>query len=162
MTNNTFRQFAFFLLRVAAGVMFFQAGATKLWGWFGGIPGVEGGVAVPLTISWWAGLVEVICGGLIAVGLLTRVAAFIASGEMAVAYFMVHLPNGWWPQENNGVAAVLYCFLFFYMVAHGAGQWSLDYLIGRGWSDRGVRPARTATPIEERDRSKTVPTPYDA
>jgi putative oxidoreductase len=68
-------------------------------------------------------------GGLIALGLFTRIAAFICSGEMAVGYFQVHAPQHWAPALNMGEAAVLYCFVFFYLVFAGAGPWSLDALI---------------------------------
>ena len=73
-----------------------------------------------------AGVVETVAGILIVIGLFTRLAAFIASGEMAVAYFMVHLRMGFWPIANKGEAAVLFCFIFLYLAAAGAGPWSID------------------------------------
>jgi len=73
-----------------------------------------------------AGVIELIAGALVTVGLLTRLAALIASGEMAVAYFYVHLPQGFWPVVNKGEAAILFCFVFLYLAAAGPGAWSID------------------------------------
>jgi putative oxidoreductase len=73
-----------------------------------------------------AGLIELVGGLLIAIGLFTSWAAFIASGEMAVAYFKVHFPQGFWPVQNQGELAVLYCFVFLYMAARGGGRYSVD------------------------------------
>ena len=111
---------AFALLRVVAGVMFASHGAEKLFGMFGS-PAMTG---KPLMLV--AGTIELVCGLLIALGLLARPAAVLASGEMAAAYFMAHAPHGFWPVVNNGEAAVLYCFLFLFVAARGAGAWSLD------------------------------------
>jgi len=81
-----------------------------------------------------AGTIELICGILIMVGLFTGFAAFLASGLMAVAYFMAHAPQGFLPIQNRGELAVLYCFLFLYLAARGSGVWSLDSLVFRGRS----------------------------
>jgi putative oxidoreductase len=119
----------YFLLRVVAGLLFFQAGATKMFGWFGGLPP---GVTVPVMSQIWiGGVLEVVGGILIMLGLMTRPAAFTLSGEMAVAYWQFHAPNGTWPVQNQGVPAVLFCFLFLFMAAYGGGDWSLDALIRR-------------------------------
>ena len=83
------------------------------------------------SLMGFAGLVELIGGLLIAFGLLTSYAAFIASGEMAVAYFKAHAPQGALPLLNRGELAVLYCFLFLYIASQGAGGWSLDAMMGR-------------------------------
>lgn len=83
-----------------------------------------------------AGIIELVVGILIAVGLLTRIAAFIASGEMAVAYFMSHAPKGLWPIENGGELAVLYRFLFLFVAAYGPGAYSLDRAILTRGSER--------------------------
>ncbi|HEV8659111.1 MAG TPA: DoxX family protein, partial [Thermoanaerobaculia bacterium] len=82
-----------------------------------------------------AGIIELLTGALILVGLLTSIAAFIAAGEMAVAYFMVHAPQGFIPIVNKGEPAVLYCFIFLYIAANGAGVWSIDHLI---WGRRAT------------------------
>ena len=81
--------------------------------------------AILLAAAW----IEVVGGGLIAMGLFTRAAAFICSGQMAAAYFMAHAPQGFYPALNMGEAAVLYCFVFFYLVFAGPGPWSLDSLV---------------------------------
>ena len=115
---------AYTLLRVVAGWLFFQAGATKILGWFGGVPP---GVTIAVgSQAWIGGMLEMIGGLLILIGLFTRPAAFIVSGEMAVAYFQFHQPNGTWPHQNQGTAAVLFCFIFLYMSAKGGGEYSLD------------------------------------
>ena len=112
----------FAILRITSALFFLQAGGVKLFGWFGGMPG---GVALsPLIMT--AGILEVVGGGLLLLGLFTRPTAFILSGEMAFAYFLGHFPHGFWPAENNGAPAVLFCFIFLYIAAHGAGKYSLD------------------------------------
>ena len=112
----------FAALRVVAGVLFACHGAQKLFG-------VLGGDGVPiLSRAGLAGVIELLGGGLIALGLFTPYVAFIASGEMAVAYFLAHAPQGLWPIQNRGELAVLYCFLFLYIAARGAGPLSLDRL----------------------------------
>jgi putative oxidoreductase len=78
----------------------------------------------PLLVA--AGVIELVAGILVTLGLFTRLAAFIAAGEMAVAYFMMHFPQGFWPAVNKGEAAILYCFIFVYLAAAGAGAWSID------------------------------------
>jgi putative oxidoreductase len=107
-------------LRVVAGLMFAVHGAQKLLG-------ALGGQKVPLaSLFGLAGLIELVGGLLIAIGLFTSWAAFIAAGEMAVAYFMVHFPQGFWPIQNKGELAVLYCFVFLYMASRGGGRYSVD------------------------------------
>jgi len=117
------------LLRVVAALMFVQVGGLKLFGWFGGMPGANGAPPPVLSQVWIGAVLEVVGGILIALGLFTRPAAFILSGEMAVAYWQFHAPKGTWPIENHGEQAVLYCFLFLFMAAYGAGAWSLDAVI---------------------------------
>jgi len=113
------------ILRLVAGLMFACWGAKLVLGMFGGTPPpVE-----PMLIV--AGWIELIGGLLIAIGLLTRLAAFICSGTMAVAYFMVHAPNGFFPILNKGELAVFYCWLFLFVVFYGPGSWSIDALIGK-------------------------------
>ena len=113
------------LLRVVAGLLFACHGAQKLFGVFGGVGGYPG-AAVPLfSLMGLAGCIELVGGLLIALGILTIFAAFVASGEMAFAYFMQHFPRSFWPIENEGEVAVLYCFLFLYIAAHGTGVWGV-------------------------------------
>ena len=114
------------LLRILAGIMFASHGAQKIFGAFGGIP-PEHLNALTRT----AGIIELAGGALVAVGLFTRPAAFLCSGLMAFAYFMGHAPQGFWPKQNQGELAVLYCWLFLYLSAHGPGAWALDTLPGR-------------------------------
>jgi putative oxidoreductase len=105
--------------RFVFGLLFASHGAQKIFGMLGGQKAGE-----PLMIA--AGWIELLGGLLIAIGLFTSIAAFIASGEMAVAYFMAHAPNGFWPLVNQGETAVLYCFAFLYIAARGGGRYSLD------------------------------------
>ena len=115
------------LLRIVSGLLFIHPGGMKLLGWFGGMPaGVE---LTPLLVT--AGVIEMVCGTLILLGLLTRPAAFLASGEMAFAYFIGHFPHGFWPIQNHGEPAVLNCFIFLFFAANGAGPLSVDALLGR-------------------------------
>lgn len=119
----------YFLLRIVTGLLFFHAGAMKMLGWFGGMPGANGAAPPVMSQIWIGGALE-LCGGiLIMLGLGTRITAFILSGEMAVAYWQFHAPNGFWPAQNHGEPAVLFCFIFLYMAARGGGEWSLDALI---------------------------------
>ena len=114
-------------LRIVAGLIFLEHGAQKLLGF---PPGQSAGVAFG-TLYWWSGFIELVAGALIAAGLFTRVAAFVASGEMAFAYWMEHAPQSFFPVNNGGDAAILYCFIFLYLVFAGAGPWSLDAMFGR-------------------------------
>jgi putative oxidoreductase len=120
---------SYFLLRVVAGLLFFHAGAMKMFGWFGGMPG---GASAPLLSQVGiGGVLEVAGGAAIMAGLATRPVAFVLSGEMAVAYWQFHAPRGFWPIQNHGEPAVLFCFLFLFMCAYGGGDWSLDGLLAR-------------------------------
>jgi putative oxidoreductase len=123
-------QVTYFFLRVVAGLLFIQTGGLILFGWFGGIPG-QPGTPPLLSQTGIGGLLEFFGGLAIMLGLGTRPVAFILSGMMAVAYWQFHAPNGVSPVQNQGIAAVLFCFLFLYMSAQGAGDWSLDALIQR-------------------------------
>jgi len=115
------------VLRIIAGFLFLQHGTQKLFGFPAPPPGGRPPVA---SLYGVAALFEFIGGILIMIGLLTRPVAFLLSGEMAVAYFTAHAPQGFWPTTNQGETAVLYCFLFFYFVFAGPGPWSLDALAG--------------------------------
>ena len=105
-------QITYFLLRVVAALLFIQAGGVKIFDWFGGVPPQFGGHPAAWTQPWVAGVLEVYGGALILLGLFTRPVAFILSGEMAVAYFQAHQPNGTWPVQNHGEPAVLFCFIY--------------------------------------------------
>lgn len=114
------------LLRFVAGLCFLEHGLSKL---FGFPPVATFAHGLPPMV-WVAGIVETFGGFLICIGLFTRPAAFIASGEMAVGYFTVHLPKSPFPEINGGDAAILYCFIFFFLIFAGAGPISVDRLIG--------------------------------
>jgi len=131
MNMNRAAQVTYFLLRVVAGLLFFQAGSMKMLGWFGGMPGHPGSTAPLMSQIGIGGVLEFFGGLAIMLGLLTRPVAFILSGEMAVAYWQFHAPNGAWPIRNHGEPAVLLCFIFLYMAARGGGDWSLDALLRR-------------------------------
>ena len=110
----------------------------KLFDWFGGVPAQFGGHPKFLSQIWIGGVLEFYGGAAVLLGLLTRPIAFILSGEMAVAYFQFHQPQGFWPIQNHGEPAVLLCFIFLFFAAHGAGAWSVDAVIRRR---RGQRVA---------------------
>jgi putative oxidoreductase len=111
------------LLRIVTALLFMEHGLMKL----AHFPGAQPGLPTPLpTLLVAAAWIEVVGGALIALGLFTRPAAFICAGEMAVGYFMMHMSQGFWPGLNGGDAAILYCFVFLYLVFAGPGPWSLD------------------------------------
>lgn len=118
---------AYVLLRVIVGFLFSCYGFQKVLGLLGGIDG-HGGRLHPSgdqLLYFVAGIIELVAGVLVLLGLGTRFAAFIASGEMAFAYFMGHASKGFFPIVNGGVAAVLFCFIFLYIAAHGTGKWGI-------------------------------------
>jgi putative oxidoreductase len=118
------------LLRIVAAAIFILAGTMKLFAFPAGIP-PEGGTAKLMSEVGLAGILEVFGGLLLLIGLYTRPVAFILSGEMAVAYFQAHAPQGFWPILNGGNDAILFCFLWLYFSAAGAGPWSLDAKRGK-------------------------------
>ncbi len=114
------------ILRIMAGLLFMEHGMSKLFDF-------PHGTLHPTfpSVLFVAGILECFGGALVALGLLTRPVAFLLSGEMAIAYFTVHAPRSFFPLQNAGEAAVLYCFIFFYLFVAGGGAWSLDRLRGR-------------------------------
>lgn len=125
------RQITFLLLRVVSGLLFLQAGGMKIFDWFGGVPAEFGGHPHVMSQIWIGGVLEFYGGAAVMLGLFTRPVAFVLSGEMAVAYFQFHQPNGFWPIQNHGEPAVLLCFIFLFFAAHGAGNWSVDAWLRR-------------------------------
>lgn len=112
-------------LRIVAAFLFMQVGAAKLFAFPAAI--MPGGGTAPIgSLPGIAGVLEVFGGLLLLLGLFTRPVAFLLSGEMAVAYFYGHAPQGFWPILNQGTDAVLYCFLWLYISSAGPGPWSLD------------------------------------
>ena len=130
------------LLRIVSGLMFMQHGLQKIVGLFGGMP-----PGVPPFIKYGAGTIELVGGALIALGLFVRPVAFLASGEMAFAFFMGHVArsHNLIPIENQGELAALYCWLFLFLAARGAGVWSVDAARGQ------PRDAVTSSRIAQQD-----------
>jgi putative oxidoreductase len=121
------------VVRIVVGLIFMEHGTQKFLSFPAGeMAGMGLGLSSP---GAYAGIIELVCGLMIAIGLFTRPAAFLASGTMAVAYFMAHAPQNFFPVNNMGDAAILYCFIFLYFVFAGAGPLSLDAMM------RGKRTA---------------------
>ena len=110
------------ILRIVTALLFLQHGTMKLFGF----PDVGMPAASAFTIFWWVGVLEIVGGLALIVGLWTRLAAFILSGEMAVAYWYAHAPQGFYPLANGGETAILFCFVFLYIAAAGPGAWAVD------------------------------------
>jgi putative oxidoreductase len=116
--------YAYALFRIITGFLFIFHGLQKF--------GMFGGHAVDLSTRYGvAAVIEVVGGALVTLGLFAGPVAVICSGEMAAAYFMAHAPQAFWPIQNRGELAVLYCFAFLYIAARGSGDWSLDWLRGK-------------------------------
>ena len=120
-------EIAYALMRIAAGFLFLCHGLQKMFGAF------SGQQMPPATMLGAAGIIETVCGSLILLGLVTSIVAFVASGEMAVAFFLQHAPKGGLPIQNGGELAVLFCFLFLFASAYGDGRYSVGALL----RDRG-------------------------
>jgi len=114
------------ILRIVAGLLFVEHATQKFFAFPAPFPMQP---LPPLFVA--AGTIELVAGTLITLGLFTRFAALIASGEMAVAYFMIHNPQGFWPIVNKGEVVILFCFTFFYLVFAGPGSWALDHVVGK-------------------------------
>ena len=113
---------AYAVMRIVVGLLFVCHGLQKALGAFGGVNGAPAPVFSLLGIAGW---LEIVLGSMITLGLFTVAAAFLASGEMAVAYFIGHFPQDFWPILNQGEAAVLNCFVFLYIATHGSGIWTV-------------------------------------
>ncbi|HMC57575.1 MAG TPA: DoxX family protein [Candidatus Solibacter sp.] len=130
MRQDDWAGYARSALRVVAGLLFMLHGLQKVSGMFGGINGH--GASPPVGSEFWvAGVLEAVGGVAIVLGLFTRPVAFLLCGEMAVAYFRAHFPHAFWPIQNGGELAVLYCFIFLYLFAAGPGPFSLDRVLRR-------------------------------
>jgi putative oxidoreductase len=128
---SSFSSYVLSIVRIIVGLLFLEHGTAK----FLGFPATQR-VPEALSMSGVGGLLELIGGALIVVGLFTRPVAFLLCGEMAVAYFYAHFPRNFFPVINGGDAAILYCFVFLYLVFTGAGPWSLDALLTRARSQK--------------------------
>lgn len=140
------REPAHSLLRIFAGFLFAQHGAQKLFGWFGGFGGQAGGTADLFSLMGLAGVLEFFGGLAILLGIFTRPVAFVLAGEMAVAYFLSHFSRAFWPIENRGELAILYCFIFLYLATVGGGGWSVDALLRKSEKGRVVGPHPSGAP----------------
>lgn len=118
------------LFRIVVGLLFACHGLASLFGLLGGARGTGEPVPVGAWPNWYAAVIQLVCGLLVLIGLVTRPAAILASGSMAYAYFVVHQPDGLMPIENGGVTSALYAWAFLLIGVAGAGSWSLDELIG--------------------------------
>jgi putative oxidoreductase len=115
------------IVRIVAALLFLEHGTSRLFGWPSPLPS-----PALFSMYWFACAIELVGGILLALGLFTRCAAFVMSGEMAFAYFISHAPNSFFPILNRGDASILYCFIFLYIAFAGGGPWSLDaWLRGR-------------------------------
>jgi putative oxidoreductase len=124
------------ILRIVIALLFFEHGLSKLFGF----PQPSPSPAL-FSLSWFAAAIEFVGGALLAVGLFSRMSAFIMSGEMAFAYFISHAPRDFFPINNRGDAAILYCFIFFYIAFAGGGPWSLDAILARRKTGPALRAA---------------------
>lgn len=131
---QTCTPYLYALMRIILGLLFACHGAQKLFGVLGGVGGEPGATVSLFSLMGLAGVIEFAGGLLIAVGWFTHIAAFIASGHMAAAYFISHAPRGFWPLQNGGELPVVYCFVFLYIAAQGAGKWSMYRLRHRSFS----------------------------
>jgi putative oxidoreductase len=114
------------VLRIMAGLLILQYGTAKILGF----PAWEYAQGLePWSLTWVAGLIELVGGALVVLGLFTRCAAFVLSGEMAFAYFLGHASSSFFPIVNMGTEAALFCFVFLYIAAAGAGPWSVDAMM---------------------------------
>ena len=121
---NRYADLAYCVMRILIGLLFACHGGTKILGF----PASQYGPAAS-TLGFISGWIELICGFLVALGFFTRLGAFLASGEMAVAYFMFSAGRGFFPIANGGEVAVAYCFVFLFIVFYGAGRWSIDFIL---------------------------------
>lgn len=111
------------IMRLLTGLLFMQHGLSKVFGILGDPPPPD---MMPPPMRWTAGLIELLGGAMVAVGFQTRIAAFLSSGLMAAAYFIAHAPKGFFPVQNGGEMAILYCWIFLFIAAYGPGKYSVD------------------------------------
>ena len=144
------------VLRFVVALMFMQHGMQKIFGF--PTPAPQAQPFVLASLVGIAGVIELIGGALVLIGFLTRPAAFLMSGEMAVAYFKVHAAKALWPIANMGESAVIYSFVFLFLAFAGAGAWSVDAMIERSLRKKRMRtiahPERRIGPRREEDRRK--------
>ncbi|MFG3099073.1 DoxX family protein [Streptomyces sp. NPDC048182] len=139
--------YALGLFRIVVGLLFACHGAAALFGVLGGAVGTDGGTVDAGTWpGWYAAVIQLVGGVLVMLGLGTRVAAVVASGSMAYAYFKVHQPGALWPMENGGEASAMFCWAFLLLVFTGSGAFGLDRLLTRRTAE-GAEPAAEQRPV---------------
>ncbi|MFE5889032.1 DoxX family protein [Streptomyces sp. NPDC002285] len=143
---NSAQPYAIGLFRIVVGLLFACHGAMSILGAFGGVDGKGGTAATGAWPNWYAAVIELVGGSLVLLGLGTRIAAFVASGAMAYAYFKVHQPEGLWPIENSGEGAAMYCWAMFLLIFTGSGAFGLDRLFAKR-SGAESRTAPDQTPV---------------
>ena len=153
MKSSRVMRATFAVLRIVVGLLLLQHGGQKLFGWFGGM-GSSGATVELVSRLGLAGVLELGGGVLLVLGFLTRPVAFLLSGEMAVAYFTAHQPNGTWPIQNHGELAALYSFVLLFFAAHGAGAFSLDASMHRDRKGAGV-VERDTIPVAESEHAQS-------
>ncbi|MFL6051997.1 MAG: DoxX family protein [Actinoallomurus sp.] len=140
MNPNRLRDPVLSLFRIVVGLLFLLHGLSSVFGVFGGNRGTGHTLAAGTWPGWYAALIQVVCGALVLVGLLTRPAATLASGSMAYAYFTVHLPKDVIPLQNGGEPAAMFCWSFLLIAVLGPGTWALDSLVRRQNRTVAARP----------------------
>lgn len=148
MDLDRLREVVLALFRIVTGLLFAFHGAASLFGILGGNRGTGQAVEFATWPGWWAALIQLVCGALVLVGLLTRANATLASGSMAYAYFVVHQPNGLLPLNNGGELSAMYCWAFLLIAVLGPGAWAADSLRRRtrGAADRPAVPPSSPVP----------------
>lgn len=135
-TATRYAPYILSILRIVAALLFFEHGTSRLFGWPSPLP-----TPPVLSMYWFAGSIEFVGGALLVLGLFTRPAALIMSGEMAFAYFISHATGGFFPILNRGDGAILFCFIFLYIAFAGPGPWSVDALMARKRDAAGLPPS---------------------
>ncbi|RII16963.1 putative oxidoreductase CatD [Streptomyces sp. YIM 130001] len=146
---NNAQPYAIGLFRIVVGLLFACHGAASLFGVLGGAMG-GGTVDTGTWPGWYAAVIQLVGGGLVALGLGTRVAALVASGSMAYAYFKVHQPEALWPMENGGEASAMFCWAFLLLAFTGSGALGVDRLFSSRSDEQPARPTAAVTPDEVR------------
>ncbi|MER8086108.1 DoxX family protein [Streptomyces sp. NPDC058316] len=142
---NQAQPYALGLFRIVVGLLFACHGAASLFGVLGGAMG-GGPIPAGTWPGWYAAVIQLVGGGLVVLGLGTRVAALVSSGSMAYAYFKVHQPEALFPLQNGGEPSAVYCWAFLLLVFTGPGALALDRLFGRGGAERGEERAHEQAP----------------
>ncbi|MFI5803205.1 DoxX family protein [Streptomyces sp. NPDC051561] len=148
------RPYALALFRFVAGLLFACHGAATLFGVLGGAGGTGGTAPVGAWPGWYAAVIQLVGGALVALGLFTRTAALIASGSMAYAYFVMHQPEALWPMQNGGEASAMFCWAFLLLIFTGPGAAALDSLL----TSRRAQPAALRPEGSKEERATTATT----